>query len=349
MDTDASDFGIGVVLSQEVEGLERVVAYASHALSKAERRYATTKKELLGMVTFVNYFKHYLLGREFVLRIDHNSLRWLHNFQGLEGQLARWVEQLANFQYKIVHRPGRQHGNADALSRIPVLAVGEGLSSPTRESGVDRPVGDVGVKMVCACGSDRRNPAGKKGILYIPLGGEEELKQAQQEDLELKLLLQVKGCPEGWLENIQNYPSLKKYATVWDQLKVQDGRLVRVPPQGRSGFVRVQVVLPKSMVPIILGMLHNVPTGGHLGVQKLQRKLRERFYWPGWYKDTERWCKECVDCASCKSVGQAPCAPLVSSVASYPYERIALDIVGPLPKTSQRNKYILVIGDYFSK
>ncbi|KAK9972385.1 hypothetical protein ABG768_025692 [Culter alburnus] len=92
------------------------------------------------------------------------------------------------------------------------------------------------------------------------------------------------------------------------------------------------------MVPIILGILHNVPTGGHLGVQKLQGKVRDRFYWPGWYKGTERWCKEC-----------APCAPLVSSVASYPYERIALDIVGPLPETNHRNKYILVIGDYFSK
>lgn len=90
---------------------------------------------------------------------------------------------------------------------------------------------------------------------------------------------------------------------MWDQLKVQDGWLVRVPPEGRSGSGRVQVVLPKSMVPIILGILHNVPTGGHLGVQKLQGKVRDRFYWPGWYKGTERWCKECVDCASRKSVG----------------------------------------------
>lgn len=61
LDIDASDFGIGAVLSQDMEGLERVVA--CRALSKAERRYATTKKELLGMVTFVNYFKHYFLGR----------------------------------------------------------------------------------------------------------------------------------------------------------------------------------------------------------------------------------------------------------------------------------------------
>ena len=107
LDTDASDAGIGAVLSQEEGGCEQVIAYASRALTKQERKYATTKKELLSMVTFIKHFKHYLLGKEFVLRTDHNSLRWLHNFQGLEGQLARWVEQLASFQYKNFHRPGR--------------------------------------------------------------------------------------------------------------------------------------------------------------------------------------------------------------------------------------------------
>lgn len=66
LDTDASDVGIGAVLSQEVDGLERVVAYASRALTKQERKYATTKKELLSLVVFTKYFKHYLLGKEFV-------------------------------------------------------------------------------------------------------------------------------------------------------------------------------------------------------------------------------------------------------------------------------------------
>lgn len=74
LDTDASDVGIGAVLSQEQEGLERVVAYASRALTKQERKYATTKKELLGMVNFTKYFRHYLSGKEFVLRTDHNSV-----------------------------------------------------------------------------------------------------------------------------------------------------------------------------------------------------------------------------------------------------------------------------------
>ena len=145
LDTDASDVGIGAVLSQEEGGYERVVAYASRALTKQERKYATTKKELLSMVAFTKHFKHYLLGKEFVLRTDHNSLRWLHNFQGLEGQLARWIEQLANFQYKIVHRPGKLHKNADALSRLPIISNGEGLGPETLDNAVLK-----GISRVCA-------------------------------------------------------------------------------------------------------------------------------------------------------------------------------------------------------
>ena len=71
------------------------------------------------MVRFTRHFKHYLLGRRFTLRTDHNSLIWLMGFKNMEGQLARWIEQLAVYNMEIVHRPGKDHVNADGLSRIP--------------------------------------------------------------------------------------------------------------------------------------------------------------------------------------------------------------------------------------
>ena len=60
-----------------------------------------------------------LLGRRFTLRTDHNSLLWLMGFKNIEGQLARWIEELAVYNMEIVHRPGKDHVNADGLSRIP--------------------------------------------------------------------------------------------------------------------------------------------------------------------------------------------------------------------------------------
>lgn len=81
VDTDASHSGTGAVLSQIVAGKEKVTAYASRTLSKAERKYCVTRKELLTMVTFIRHFRPYLLGRHFTLRTDHSALKWLQTFK----------------------------------------------------------------------------------------------------------------------------------------------------------------------------------------------------------------------------------------------------------------------------
>eukprot|EP00731_Ephydatia_muelleri_P038701 Em0868g1a len=101
LDTDASDVGIGAVLSQVSDcGSERVIAYASRSLTRPEQR-------------------QYLLGREFTLRTDHGSLVWIRNFKEPEGQLARWLERLQEYNFTVVHRQGLRHCNVDALSRVP--------------------------------------------------------------------------------------------------------------------------------------------------------------------------------------------------------------------------------------
>ena len=58
-------------------------------------------------------------GRRFTLRIDHNSLVRFMRFKNTEGQLARWLEELAQFDMKIIHRPGKLHGNSDGMRRVP--------------------------------------------------------------------------------------------------------------------------------------------------------------------------------------------------------------------------------------
>ncbi len=118
IDTDASDLAIGAVLSQNIGGQEHVIAYASRTLTKAEKTVCVTRKELLALVHFVKYFRHYLYGKAFTARTDHSSLRWLMNFKNPEGQMARWLEVLSAYDMKIIHRPGRLHRNADGLSRM---------------------------------------------------------------------------------------------------------------------------------------------------------------------------------------------------------------------------------------
>ena len=117
LDTDASDHGIGALLSQLQDGIERPIAFASRTLSKSERNYCVTRRELLAIVEFVKQHRHYLQGTRFCIRTDHFPLRSVIKAKDPEGQLVRWIEFLSTFDFEIQYRPGQQHQNADALSR----------------------------------------------------------------------------------------------------------------------------------------------------------------------------------------------------------------------------------------
>ena len=108
------------MLSQtDAEGKERVVAYGSHLLSKPECKYCVTHRELLAVVVFTHKFRPYLFGHQFILRTDHRSITWLRNFKEPEGQLAKWLEKLQEFDFKVVHHRGRKHTYPDAFLRLP--------------------------------------------------------------------------------------------------------------------------------------------------------------------------------------------------------------------------------------
>ena len=118
IDTDASNTGLGAVLSQVgPDGKEHPIAFASRSLNPAERNYSVTRRELLAVVWALPHFKIYLISQPFLLRTDHSSLKWLLSFKDPSGQLARWQQILAEFNFAIEHRPGARHLNADGLSR----------------------------------------------------------------------------------------------------------------------------------------------------------------------------------------------------------------------------------------
>jgi len=71
LNTDASNFGIGVVLSQKQNGKEKVISYFSRVLSKAERNYCVMRRKLLSIVESIKSFHQYLYGRKFLIRTDH--------------------------------------------------------------------------------------------------------------------------------------------------------------------------------------------------------------------------------------------------------------------------------------
>ena len=336
LDTDASDQAIGAVLSQKVGNTEKVVAYASRTLTKPERKYCVTRKELLALVFFVKYFRHYLYGRKFTARTDHGSLRWIMNFKNPEGQVARWLEVLSTFSMNIEHRAGRLHGNADGLSRKPCSQCG------LQDAGKEAEVKEQSTHECMQIGSP-----GAENLKE----DEKDLQSLQKEDAEL---CEVRI----WVQNNER-PKSKDIASgsyalksLWNQfprLEIHDELLVRRWDNFDSGEVSYQAIVPRNTRRSVLQCCHDVKTAGHLGIKKTISKVRQKFYWPGLQSDVRSYIAGCETCSKRKEPIPTKRAPMQIVRSGYPMERLAIDILGELPQTNKGNKYILVISDYFTK
>ncbi|GBO06902.1 Transposon Ty3-G Gag-Pol polyprotein [Araneus ventricosus] len=260
LDTDASNEGIGAVLSQKIGNEECVIAYFSKSLGKPERNYCVTRKELLAIVKSIEHFYHYLYGRKFLLRTDHASLRCLLNFREPEGQIARWNQRLQEYGFEIQHRKGTSHGNADALSQRPFLTTEDAWSSSEVQ----------------------------KAQLEDP---------AIRPILEKKVISEDRPS---WQEIAPERSATKRYWALWDSLHLKDGVLYRKWESDDGSSCRWQLILSKSRMHEVLLETHDSASGGHFGVMKTFSKIRERFYWDRLRADVENWCRECHACGARK-------------------------------------------------
>ncbi|BHF60516.1 hypothetical protein SprV_0100348100 [Sparganum proliferum] len=319
LDTDASAFAMGGVLSQtDDNGLERVICFASKTLTKPQRNYCTYRRELLAIVTFVKQFRPYLLGKPFVIRSDHKALQWLQNTKDAEGQLARWQEMLQEYHFTCTYRPGKQHGNADALSRRP--------TTPAAHDD-DRPIGEI-------------------NAIYASEPARHHWAIAQSTDPDTAVIYdhllnhlhrptddELRGSSE------EAYILLRQ----WPRLHIDEDILLIKDESTETN----RVVVPGSLVQVVLTDLHNEL--GHVGQAKTEAATRQRFWWPHLREHVATFCNTCTTCAKFKAPRQLPRAPLQPMHTSFPFQRLGLDIIGPLPFTTTGHRFILVMVDYFTK
>ena len=119
--TDASNVGLGAILAQVQEGKEKLICCASRSLNKSEQNYSATKKECLAIVWGIKTFRSYLLPRHFEIFTDHYSLQWLKSMKTENALLHRWAASLEDYDFEVKHRPGKQQGHVDALSRLMIV------------------------------------------------------------------------------------------------------------------------------------------------------------------------------------------------------------------------------------
>lgn len=330
VDTDASNTAIGGVLSQKQGEREVVIAYFSKSLSKPERNYCVTRRELLAVVKTLQHFNKYLIGRQFLLRTDHAALKWLLQFKNPEGQVARWIEQLQEYDFKTEHRSGKTHGNADALSRRPC--------SEDCKHCVKQECNEVTLKLT------RTNP--------LSLWENDAMREAQEKDDDLRHIITWKKRGDVkpiWSEVAPTGAVTKAYWAQWDSLILQNGILYRKWEKTNGREFHLQIIVPRTRVPDVLREIHDGVSGGHLGVKRTLTKVRERFYWLHCRDDVQDWCRKCTTCAAVKGPQTRSRGNLRLYNVGAPWERIAVDVAGPFPVTDSGNKYFMVVMDYFTK
>ncbi|KAK3750995.1 hypothetical protein QZH41_007605 [Actinostola sp. cb2023] len=362
LDTDALDHGIGAVLSpiQDWVENEKPIAFASRTLSKSERNYCVTRRELLAIFEFVKHHRHYLQGTKFHIRTDHAPLRSILKAKEPEGQLARWIEYLSTFEFDIHHREGKKHQNADSLSRRPCNEHCKWCKGWRFRGQVS--FSHVGVQTECqetkqtgTKTSDVSHECGRDQVATVmldPTWTAAYLQSQQQSDDDLKVIIQFKKSTTDrppWVDVSPQSSAVKALWSQWNQLYFKDGVLFRRWESDDGTQIIKQLILPKSLRETALAAHHNHTTASHLGIRKTMSSLRSRYYWLGLTSVVYKWVTICHDCGAKKSFGKKRCAPLKQYMVGAPMERLSIDVMGPLTETPRKNKYVLVAADYFTK
>ena len=279
MDCDASGCAIGCVLSQYQDNQERVIAYGSHTLNQAQQNYCTTKRELYSVVYFVQHFKQYLLGRRFILRVDHRPLLWLCNFQDASSIFARWISILGAYEYDLVFRPGHLHANADTMSRKPKrLCHFPDCKDCSQTSKIEKTEQTSESVNVIPAQSDVPVPN------WLAIWSNEQIKEMQSNDLVLKEILRLKEISENKPEKAEISQAHKNIITLWNQwelLKIKGSILYR-EKENELGEKHYQLLAPREMQECIFQHLHTQRYAGHLGRDRTLNAIKKGFIGLPW-------------------------------------------------------------------
>ena len=325
LQTDASDLGLGAVLTQK-DGLgqEHVISYASRSLSDREKRYSATEKEALAVVFATDHFRAYLLGRHFTLFTDHSALRWLHSVEP-KGRIGRWVMDLQEYDFAVFHRPGSTNGNADALSRLP-------LQEPLLHLGE----------------STNEGPSTACSTTITPRAS---LQQSQLADAQLSKIIELKSnkFPKPPFFVWAKDPILRVFWHCWDSLHIINGLLVKTSSVEKGPIPEYSFVIPTSLIDSVLQGIHCTPFAGHLGMKRTLLRTKNRFFWPKMAVQIKDFVRNCPVCAQTKLNSTQGKAPLQPIEVNEPFVFWAMDYMGPLPETTRGNKHLLVVMDHFTK
>ena len=365
--TDASNHAIGAILCQQYTDGERVIAYGSRTLQGPERNYLYVgEKEALACVHFTKHFKHYLHGQRFKLVTDHKALRHIATFKELDNRVGRWALYLCSQNLEVEYKPGSTHNDVDALTRPPfkydtnrnqksgeqvLLLGGKPLDSYAIINGDRQKMDNCVTTEINVITTDIGNETDHNADdNHFKFAEKFNMVEEQKKDEQIRILKQImitKKIPLSLDLESQKYLALLSL-----QCELIDGVLyLNWWPQKRNirDGTRRRLWVPQHRVGDLLFDYHDSLIAGHGGITQMDNALRNKFYWPTYYKDIYNYVRECRLCQERKNAKIPILLPMQPLVAKYPWELVEIDILGPLPQTGDGYQYVLVMIDWFTK
>ena len=346
--TDASNQGLGAVLYQTQEGVDRVISYGSRTLSEAEKNYHlhSGKLEFLALKWAVTQrFSDYLIyGRhQFTVFTDNNPLTYILTTAKLNAIGLRWVNELSNYNFNIKYRRGKENIDADYLSRRPMdISEFKKLCKHT----IDRKAfasswqkSEVCSALVNGVSVAALTLDANEEIVAV---SREELKRAQIGDEVISSVYKAvaAGCKpkrEEWKELSWKSKILMKN---FGKLSLINGVLMRKTVKYN------QLVLPRAYHQMVFTQLHE--RMGHLGHERVVELCQQRFYWPHMSADVKQYIQKKCRCVANKAPNVKERAPLVPIEATHPFQIVSVDYL-KLDQCKNKFQFILVVTDHYTR
>ncbi|CAI2345915.1 unnamed protein product [Caenorhabditis sp. 36 PRJEB53466] len=334
--TDASAVAQGAALMQTRQDDEKsytVIAYTSRTLADTETRWPAIQVELGAIIFALRQFRPYVCMSKIVLHCDHKPLSYLLSKSKTHDNLSRWLIELQQYDVTIVHIDGKKNTVADCLSRAKDEVAP--LDGVELKDIIDFPV--------CMTSADLEAKRLPEIAAFTPRNGRPlNLLKEQQDDAELGKVrqfltnktAQIEELPESWLPLIE-YCSISARGLL----------VVSFPPANLP-----KTVIPTKLIELLFEAFHtNALAGGHFSWRKTLHKMQKRFFWPGMRRDTFEKCIACPKCQEKRNPNPPNREELLTVPTSRVFEKVGIDLTGPLTSTPRGNKYYANLICWFSK
>ena len=348
--TDASGNGLGAILYQEQEGKSRVIAYASRGLKPCKANYPAHKLEFLALKWAVcDKFHDYLYGHFFDVYTDSNPMSYVLTSAKLDATVHRWLAELSLYDFKIHYKPGKNHGDADHMSRLPGTCT-ENLRTIDQEA-IKALCSGVSLQQIALveqlCVDSRAVQYYEQEVFPIDMEMERSSsvwRDLQQEDHVLQQLVDLVESGQK-PKSSSMHSEVRRYLRHWDKLTMLDGVLYRRRIDPDTGASLHQLVLPSSERGQALTGLHD--DIAHLGRDRTLQLVQARFFWPRMADDIQEKIRTCPVCVRRKTTSIHR-APLVNITTTQPMELVCIDYL-TLEPSKGGIENILVITDHFTR